>query len=185
VQTIDKLCKQGISSIFDGDLFQWSTAMPEFSIESNGRLEKTAIYYNGDQLDKVREVFVNMDEDGTFDAIIQYIGSNNELYTKNIFTDYFENVQTEQAGFSEEEAQSLQMVMISSDGDIENSFVVRNGQEQDGIVSLYIHIKAPTHTSGGLARFFGGQKNIPESPEFKAEITYREDDESTTMERIF
>lgn len=159
--------------------------MKEFSIEGNGRLEKTALYYNGEQLDKVREVFVNLDEDGTFDAVIQYIGTNGELYTKNIFIDYLENVQTEPPGFTEEDASELQIITISSDGDISNTSVYRNEEQQDGIVSVFIHIKAPNHTGGGLAAFFGGAKPISERAEFKAEITYREEDDSTTVENIF
>ena len=45
--------------------------MVSISIESNGRLERTAIYYNGEQISKVKELLINIDEDGTFDSIIK------------------------------------------------------------------------------------------------------------------
>jgi len=159
--------------------------MPTFGIESNGRIEKTAIYYNGEQLAGVREVFVNLDENGTFDAIVQYVGRDNVLYTKQIFTDYFENVQTREPSFSEEEADSLRLLTVDSEGTIETAHVAINNEEQSGIVSLFVHIKAPNHTSGGLRSVFGGTKEIPERPEFNIQITYRNDDDSLSTEGIF
>lgn len=160
--------------------------MPELTIESNGRLEKTAIYFNGEQLDKIREIFLNLDESGTFDAVIQYLGSDGTVYTKNVFTDYLENVRTEPPGFTEEEAQHLQSVTLDSDGEITRTIVLRNGNEEGGIVSLFVHIKAPTvEAGGGIAAFFGGKRNIEERPTFKAEVVYREDDGSLTTESLF
>lgn len=159
--------------------------MATFGIESNGRIEKTAIYYNGEQLAGVREVFINLDEHGTFDAIIQYLGRDGQLQTKQIFTDYFDNVQTREPSFTEEEAASLRLLVIDSDGSIESTHVAINDEEQFGIVSLFIHIKAPHHTSGGLRSIFGGQKNIPERPEFVVQVTYRNDDDTLSTEGIF
>jgi hypothetical protein len=160
--------------------------MPQFSIEGNGRLERTAIYYNGQQLDKVREVFIHISEDGDFDALIMYVGTDGQHYTKNIFTDYLDNVCTEPPGFTEEEAASLQMLTVDSDGSLESTLLARNDEEQDGVVRLYVHIKAPTVEEGrGLRSWFGGKKNIPERAEFAAEITYREIDGSLTTEGVF
>ena len=159
--------------------------MPEFSIESNGLLQKTAVYYNGDQLKEVKEIFLNLDEQGSFDAIIQYEGGDEQIYTKNIFVDYLEQVQTTPPLFTEEEARSLTLLAVSSDGDIESTTVAINDVEQVGIVSLYVHIKAPTEVEGGLFRFFDGKKDIPERPEFKAEIVFREDDGRLTTEGLF
>ncbi|MBU3679240.1 MAG: hypothetical protein FGM32_06500 [Candidatus Kapabacteria bacterium] len=160
--------------------------MPELSIEGNGRIERTAIYYNGQQLDKVREVFVHITEDGEFDALIMYVGADGQHYTKNIFTDYLENVQTETPGFTEEEAQSLQLLTVDSDGTAESTLLLRNNEEQGGVVRLYVHIKAPTVEEGrGLRSWFGGAKNIPERAEFAAEITYREENGSLTTEGVF
>lgn len=62
--------------------------MATFGIESNGRLENTAVYYNGEQLAGLRQVLLNLAEDGTFDAVISYRGEDGRLYTKNPFTDY-------------------------------------------------------------------------------------------------
>lgn len=159
--------------------------MPEFTIESNGRIEKTAIYYNGDQLAGVREIFLNIDEEGTFDAVVQYTGSDGQLYTKQIFTDYFENAKTREPAFTEEEAEMMRQLTVVSEGDIDTATVLIDGEEQFGIVSLLVHIKSATHTSGGLRSWFGGKKDVPERPEFKVQITYRNDDDSLSTEGVF
>jgi len=147
--------------------------MPEFSIESNGRIEKTAVYYNGDQLRGVREIMLNLDENGAFDAVVQYQGTDEQLHTKQIFADLLENVQTMEPSFTEEEAAQLRLITIRSDGDINNTFVYINDEEQGGIVSLFLHMKAPAQTSQDSR------------PEFKAEITYRNDDDSLSTEGVF
>lgn len=139
--------------------------MAEFSIESNGRIEKTAIYYNGEQLRGVQEIVLNLDENGAFDAVLQYMGSDKTVHTKQVFTDYLDDVQTMEASFSEEEAQSLRLLSVHSDGAIEGSSVFINNEEQNGIVRLYVHIKI--------------------NEEFKAEITFREEDGTLTTEGVF
>jgi hypothetical protein len=139
--------------------------MAEFSIESNGLIEKTAVYYNGEQLRGVKEVMLNLDENGTFDAVIQYATANGTLVSKNVFLDFLEGVQTSEPSFTEEEARQLTLIMVSSDGDIDSASVFINNEEQFGIVSLFIHIKPPS--------------------EFRAEITYREDDGRLTTEGVF
>ncbi len=160
--------------------------MAEFSIEGNGRIERTAIYFNGQQLDGVREVFVNISEDGEFDVLLMYIGIDGQPYTKNVFTDYLDNVKTEPAGFTDEEAQTLNLLTIVSDGSLDSTVVARNNEEQFGVVRLYVHIKAPSVQDGkGLRSWFGGAKSIPERAEFVAEITYREDDGQLTTEGVF
>ncbi|MBM4177791.1 MAG: hypothetical protein FJ211_00470 [Ignavibacteria bacterium] len=160
--------------------------MAEFSIEGNGRIERTALYFNGQQLDGMREVFVNVTEDGEFDVLLMYTGADGQSYTKNVFTDYLDNIRTEPPGFSEEEAQSMNLLTVSSDGTLESTIVLRNNEEQFGIVRLYVHIKAPSvQESGGLRSWFGGMKSIPERAEFVAEITYREDNGELTVESVF
>jgi hypothetical protein len=141
--------------------------MPELSIESNGLLETTAVYYNGEQLRGVRELLVNIDENGTFDAILQYKGADGEMHTKNVLQEYLDNVATGEPSFTEEEAKSLKMLTVDSDGTLENTIVAIDGVAQNGIVNLYVHIKAP-----------------PEI-EFAAEITYREEDGTQTREGVF
>lgn len=160
--------------------------MAEFSIEGNGRIERTALYYNGQQLDGVREVFVNISEDGEFDVLLMYVGSDGQSYTKNVFTDYLDNMRTEPPGFTEDEAQALNLVTIISDGTLDSTVVAINDEEQFGIVRLYVHIKAPSVQQGtGLRSWFGGSKSIPERAEFVAEITYREDNGELTTEGLF
>lgn len=159
--------------------------MPEFAIESNGRIEKTAVYYNGEQLAGVREIFLNLDENGAFDAIIQYQGEDGQMYVKQIFSDYLEMVRTREPSFDEEEAQSLHLLMVASDGDINTTGVFIDDVEQTGIVSLFVHMKPANNTSSGIRGFFGGRPDIPEATEFKAQITYRNDDDSLSTEGIF
>ncbi|MFH1050026.1 MAG: hypothetical protein V1779_03735 [bacterium] len=157
--------------------------MPAFSIESNGRLEKTAVYYNGEQLGGIKEILINIDEEGTFDAFIQYEGSDKNLYTKQIFTDYFDNVKVVEPTFTEEEAEELQLLTINSDGKIENSILLLNDEEQDGVVSLEIHIKGTNKVSGLKSLFI--QNDLSDKPVFKAEITFRNEDDSIETENVF
>ena len=158
--------------------------MPEFSIESNGRIEKTAVYYNGEQIGGIKEVFLNLDEDGAFDAVIQYKGSDGEIYSKEIFNDYMTNMKVVEPSFTEEEAESLRLLSVASSGEIDTTVVALDGEEQNGITSLFVHIKSGEHTKSGLASLFKG-KSIPEAPEFKAEITYRYANEVIETESVF
>ncbi|MES2767450.1 MAG: hypothetical protein V4642_16360 [Bacteroidota bacterium] len=158
--------------------------MATFSIESNGLLESTAVYYNGEQLGGVKEIFLNLDEEGTFDGIIQYQGTDNVLYTKQIFSDYLENLKTVEPSFSEEEAAQLQLFTIESSGGIDTAAVLLNEEQLEGVVSVLIHIKTGGENKGGIRSLFS-KPQIPEHDEFKAEITYRNADESLETENIF
>lgn len=159
--------------------------MPKFAVESNGRIEKTAIYYNGEQMAGVKEVFLNMSEDGTFDAVIQYMGSDGTLHAKQIFTDHMDSLKTMSPSFTEEEAQQLQLLVVESGGEIDSTVVTVNDQPLDGITSLIVHIKAPEKLeSGGLKSLFSSKK-IPEYTDFKAEMTFRNEDGSLSTENVF
>ncbi|MBM2815924.1 MAG: hypothetical protein HW421_2686 [Ignavibacteria bacterium] len=158
--------------------------MATFSIESNGRLEKTVVYFNGEQLGGIKEVFLNLDEEGAFDAILQYEGSDKKLYTKQIFEGYLENVKTTEPSFTEEEAEQLQILTLESEGAIESSSVFFNEEPLEGIVSLFVHIKA-ANSKTGIRSFFSGKSNIPEHTEFLAEITFRNEDGSVVTENVF
>lgn len=158
--------------------------MATLGIESNGRLEKTAVYYNGEQIGGVKELYLNLDEMGSFDAIIQYEGTDKNTYTKQIFVDHLTNVQTRAPSFTEEDARDLQLLTVESDGDIESTSVFINDDMEDGIVSLFVHIKAGT-SPGGIKSMFSLKKELPEHPEFKAEITFRYDDDEVETENIF
>ena len=160
--------------------------MASFSVESNGRLDNTTIYYNGEQLGGVREVFLNLDEDGTFDAILQYLGTNGDTYTKKIFEDHLENLVVTEPSLTEEEAQSRRILTIDSSGDIEDTLVLVDDEPLDGMTNLLVHIKG-TAKSGekGIRAFFKTKEEVSESIEFRAEATFREDDESLVTEKIF
>jgi hypothetical protein len=158
--------------------------MATFAIESNGRLEKTAVYYNGEQLGGVKEIFLNLDEEGTFDAIIQYEGTDKKIYTKQIFTDYFENARIVEPSFTEEEASNLHIIQFDSDGDIGNTIVAYDEEQLDGIVSIFLHIKGVQNETS-IRSLFSMKKNIPEHPEFRAEISFRNQDDTISNENIF
>ena len=157
--------------------------MATFAIESNGRLEKTVVYYNGQQLGGMKEVFLNLDEDGTFDAILQYEGTDKQIKTKQIFDEYLENLKIVEPSFTEEEAAELHLLTVDSDGDIEDTIVSIDDEELDGIVSMFVHIKS-AENKNGISAFFSKDK-IPAHMEFKAEITFRNEDDTLETEEIF
>ncbi len=158
--------------------------MPTFAIESNGRLEKTAIYYNGSQLGGIKEVFINLDEDGTFDAIVQYEGTDKKIYTKQIFSDYLNNIKIVEPTFTEEDATDLVLLTVESDGDIDTAEVFINDNYEEGIVELLVHIKSDQNKKG-LKSLLSNKKVITEDVTFKSEITYRNDDDTIETEEIF
>ncbi len=141
--------------------------MPELSIESNGLLETTAVYYNGTQLKGVRELLLNLDENGAFDAIIQYKGQDGSMYTRNVLQEYLDNVATTEPAFTEEEAQSMRLLTVDSDGTLEGTIIALDGYRQDGIVSLYVHISGPPNV-----KLIG-------------EITFREENGDLTREGVW
>lgn len=159
--------------------------MATLGIESNGRIEKTAIYLNGERIRGIKELVLNLDEEGAFDAVIQYEGSDKNLYTKQLFSDVLSNIITAEPAFTEEEAVNLQLLEIESDGYIENTSVLRNEQPLDGIVSLLLHIKSADATKGGLKSIFSSKKNSDAGAEFKATITFRNEDDTLETEDIF
>jgi hypothetical protein len=158
--------------------------MREFSIESNGSLEKTALYFNGEQLGGVRQLMLHISENGDFDTILVYEGTDKTIYTKNIFTDYLDNIKKVPASFTEEDAQYLRLLAVQSDGELETTMVLINGEPQDGIVDLLVSIErgsAPASTGFSLFK-----KQEPTGPAtFRAEIQYRNADDSLSTESVF
>ena len=157
--------------------------MPTFSIESNGLLEKTAVYYNGQQIGGIREIYLFLSEDGTFDSIIQYQGTDKNIHTKNIFLETLSKVKVSEPSFTDEEARELRLLTIESDGNIETTNVYIDDNLEGGIVMLLVHIKAMVGGNGIKSIF--SRKPVPELVEFRAEITYRNDDETIETETIF
>ncbi|MFM8438803.1 MAG: hypothetical protein ACKOAX_10020, partial [Candidatus Kapaibacterium sp.] len=154
-------------------------------VESNGRIEKTAVYLNGEQLDGIRELMVNINEDGTFDCVLVYTGDDGTQYTRNVFSEYADHVRTREPAFTEEDAVMLQQLAIDSDGSVESTTVAINEEPQDGIVALFLHIKAPdTQNPTGIRRWFGGARSSGRV-EFTADITYRNADDSIVTESVF
>lgn len=157
--------------------------MIELTIESNGRLELTAVYINGEQLTGIKELFLNLDEDGTFDSIIKYVDLNDQEFTRNIFSDELTNIQVKDAAFTEEEANNLQAITITSDGFIDNTDLYWNDENLDGVVSLFAQIKTPEKDKSKFG-IFGKDKTISNSI-VKAEITFRNEDDSIETETVF
>lgn len=158
--------------------------MAVLSIEGNGLLEKTAVYYNGSQISGIKEIFVNLDEDGTFDALIQYEGTDKELYTKQVFEDYLNNIKIVSPSFTEEESKMMQLFTIDSDGSISGTTLFLNEEQLEGVVSALIHIKATKNESNFLS--FLKKKDIVESETiFKASLTFRYSEDVVETEDIF
>ncbi|MFA5511613.1 MAG: hypothetical protein WC313_04110 [Candidatus Kapaibacterium sp.] len=158
--------------------------MPTLTVESNGMIERTAVYYNGVQLARVKELYVYIDENGAFDALIQYIGTDKQEYTKQIFTDTLTNIITTEPSFTEEEASLLQNLSIESEGNVEDTYIYLNDEELEGIISMLLHIKVNKNKTGILS-FIGKSSRFSDEIMCKSEITFRNEDDSESTERIF
>ncbi len=159
--------------------------MRELSIESNGSLEKTAVYMNGEQLGGIHQMMLHISEDGDFDTILVYEGTDKQMYTKNMFSDYLDNIKKVPPTFSEEEAQFLRLLTVTSDGSLESTMVYINEEPQDGIVDLLVQIQRGTPAQrGGITTMFKKQES-GERPLFRAEIQYRNEDDTVSTESVF
>jgi len=161
--------------------------MAVFEIESNGLIESTVIYYNGQQIIGIKEIFLNLDEDGTFDSIIKYAGKDGNIHTKNIFSDYLHELQTSEPSMTEEESENLRPLTIESDGSIESTVVAIDDFEQDGIINLFVHIVAPdVKEKSGFNPFKKKEEYTSSSlVKFVAEVTFRNEDDSQSSEKVF
>lgn len=158
--------------------------MAVLSIEGNGLLEKTAVYYNGSQISGIKEIFINLEEDGTFDALIQYEGTDKDLYTKQVFADYLNNIKIVSPSFTEDESKLMQLFTIDSDGTISGTTLFLNEEQLEGVVSAFIHIKATKNESNFLS--FLKKKDIVDSETiFNASLTFRYSEELVETEDIF
>jgi len=159
--------------------------MPEVIIESNGRLEMTAVYLNGEQIAGVRELFINMDENGDFDAFISYKGGDGQDYTKALFSDYLTAIQVSPPAFTEQQASKLQRLTIDSEGEIDDTLLAWNDEELEGVTSLFLHIKSQNNTSQSLMDRVLGKKPVKLGVECKAELTFRDYDDTIYTESVF
>lgn len=158
--------------------------MAVLAIESNGTIEMTAVYYNGNQLAGVRELFLNLDEDGTFETLIVYKDKFGQEIIKNPFVDYLDNIQLREPAFTEEEAKNLHLLEIESNGDIQNTLVYYDHQPLDGLVNLFLHIKAPIVKKSLISSLLGKGK-YTDNVEYKAMFTFRYEDGRIETEDIF
>lgn len=159
--------------------------MREISLESNGSLEKTAVYINGEQVGGIHQMMLHISEDGDFDTIVVYEGTDKQMYTKNFFSDYLDNIKKVPPTFTEEEAEYLRLLTVTSDGSLETTNVYINEEPQDGIVDLLVQIQRGSAAQrGGITGLF--KKQEPgEQPVFRAEIQYRNEDDSISTELVF
>lgn len=160
--------------------------MRTISIESNGRIEKTAVYVNGEQITGIRELLISIDEEGTFNAIISFVNTAGTLITKQIFTDDLSQLQRREAAFSEEEAMDLRSLAIESDGSLENTSVFVNNEFMEGIISVMVHIMidGQQKSNSMFSRIFS-KNSSPVETRFVSEIVLRNPDGSELYESIF
>ncbi|MBL7999242.1 MAG: hypothetical protein JNL32_11460 [Candidatus Kapabacteria bacterium] len=186
LQRISDFCTRAVITPIPVFVHLITQRMPVLAIESNGRIEKTALYFNGEQIAGVKELFLNIDEDGTFDAVLQYQNESGDIVNKQVFTEYLDGLKTMPPAFTDEEAQQMQLLSVDSSGAIDDTFISINDQPLDGIVSMFVHIKAPVkNNSSGLSSLFGKKAETTERGEFKAEVTFRNEDDSQSTEAIF
>ncbi len=158
--------------------------MRELSIESNGSLEKTAVYINGEQISGIHQLMLHINEDGDFDTILVYEGTDKQMYTKNLFSDYLDNIKKVPPTFTEEEAQYLRLLTVTSDGDLANTLVYINEEEQIGLTDLLVQVQRGAQAQKSLTSFFKKQEPA-ERPVFRAEAQYRNEDDTISTELIF
>jgi len=160
--------------------------MRTISIESNGRLEKTAVYVNGEQVTGIRELLLSIDEEGTFNAIVSFVSTSGILLTKQVFTDDLSQLQRREVAFSEEEAMDLRSFAIESDGTLDNTSIFMNNEFIDGIISIMIHITIETSQpkKGMFTKLFSKNSTLSQT-RFITEIVLRNPDGSELIESIF
>jgi hypothetical protein len=158
--------------------------MREFSIESNGSLEKTALYFNGEQIGGVHQLMLHISENGDFDTIIVYEGTDKQMHTKNLFSDYLDNVKKVTPTFTEEEAQFMRLLTVTSDGSLETTMVYINEEPQDGVVDLLVQVQRGAQAQRSFTTMFK-KPEVGETPVFRAEVQYRNEDNSLSTELVF
>jgi len=159
--------------------------MRTITIESNGRLERTAIYVNGEQVTGVRELLISIDEEGTFNSIISFIDGRGIQVTKQLFTDDISQLQRKDAAFTSEESSQLQSFSIESDGELEQTSLFMNDEFVEGVISIMIHIKIETsQPSSSLFSLFKKHRNVHQNL-FQTEIVFRNSDGTQSVETIF
>ena len=160
--------------------------MRTLTIESNGRIERTAVYINGEQVSGIHEFFVGIDEEGMFTAIVTYPDKQGNLLTKQIFSDDISQLPRRNPAYTDEDASNLQTLTIESDGTLDNTSVFINDEFAEGIVSLTIHLRIESQptTRSLFSSLFQKKSNISDTI-FMNEIVFRNSDGSESTETLF
>lgn len=159
--------------------------MRTITIESNGRLERTAIYINGEQVTGIRELLISIDEEGTFNSIITFIDKTGIQSTKQLFSDDLSHMKRIEASFTTEDSHQLQSFTVESDGDLEQTSLFMNNEFIEGVISVMIHLKIETQQpSSSLLSIFRKKQLIHENF-FQTEIVFRNSDGTQSVETIF
>jgi len=143
-------------------------------IRSSGRLENTTVHLNGEQIVGVRELFLNLKEDGTFDNWITYESTSNEILSKELFREYLADLNVNAEGFAAAGAS----LVFESDGNIDGTTIWRNEQRLDGLVEIFVYLR--NVKTGWFKWRRDGQED-----EFRAEAQFRNQDGSINGETIF
>lgn len=94
------------------------------------------------------------------------------------------NLKTTEPTLTDLELESLITLTIESDGNLENTSVFIDDEYQEGVVSLYVHIKGADNKDG-IRKFLSSKYYIPDTPELFTEIIFRNEDGSIDKEKIF
>jgi hypothetical protein len=86
--------------------------------------------------------------------------------------------------FTEEEAQYLRLLTVTSDGELANTLVYINEEEQIGLTDLLVQVQRGGQVQKSLTSFFKKQEPA-ERPVFRAEAQYRNEDDTISTELIF
>ncbi|NBO70714.1 hypothetical protein EBV26_09570 [bacterium] len=160
--------------------------MRTVTIESNGRIEKTAIYINGEQITGIKELLIAIDEESNFNAIISFEDNIGNVHTKQLFTDDLSSLKRKDPTFSMEDSEYLQSFTIESNGDLQETSLFIKDEFIEGVISILIHIKVDIQDSktGFLSSIFDKKPKFTNTM-FSNEIVFRNPDGTQSIETIF
>jgi hypothetical protein len=158
--------------------------MARLTIQSNGRLENTKICYNEEQISGVKKLLIMIDADGTFQFMLQYKGTDGLDYTRDPFAQHLDRLHVVGAEIGDDDPyDSMHEIVIESDGVLDNTYVMRDGNTEEGIQDLFILIEK-AESEAGLVRSLFGKKERVES-KVQAHATYLDEDGELVTENLF
>lgn len=152
--------------------------MRMLEIRSNGRLETTTLHLNGEQLVGVRELFIDLKEDGTFDAWLTYENADSQTLSKRLFSEYLEKLRVAPAGEVTAPLAPRSLV-IEGDGEIADTTIALDNERLDGLVELFVYLRRAQ--GGGFWKW----KREGEHDEFMATATFRNEDGTLDHDTLF